>query len=75
MTMYAVTATATWTHGARDNEWQATRQLPTFYLDSDTQGIVSEEHARKIASEVFAWIPASIAEVFVNVQEVWPDND
>jgi hypothetical protein len=28
------------------------RQFPTFYLDSDVQGIVSDQHAKKIAEEV-----------------------
>jgi hypothetical protein len=32
--------------------WTSTFQLPTFYLDSNVQGIVSEEHAEKIARTI-----------------------
>jgi hypothetical protein len=62
-TQYAVTATLT---RETAGGWEATRQLPTFYLDSDTQGIVSREHAERIARELFAW---SVAQVELTV---WP---
>lgn len=45
---YTVTATITkqTPHGT------ITKQIPTFYLDSDVQGIVSAEHAKKIARTI-----------------------
>jgi uncharacterized protein (UPF0212 family) len=35
-----------------DRIWTGTRQCPTFYLDSKVQGIVSAEHAERIAREI-----------------------
>lgn len=32
--------------------WTSTRQIPTFFLDPDIQGIVSVEHAQKIALDI-----------------------
>ena len=29
-----------------------TKQIPTFYLDANVQGIVNEEHAIQIATEI-----------------------
>lgn len=54
--MYAITATTrrqfnqgkgdAWTYSIE------TRQVPTFYLDENVQGIVDEGHARLIASDI-----------------------
>ncbi len=44
--MYAIMATREET---RDDGWTATRQIPTFYLDSNAQGIVDAPHAERIA--------------------------
>ena len=33
-------------------EWNASQQVPTFYLSADVQGIVDEEHARKVAQSI-----------------------
>ena len=33
-------------------EWNASQQVPTFYLSADFQGIVDEEHARKVAQRI-----------------------
>ena len=33
-------------------EWNASEQVPTFYLSADVQGITSEEHASKIAQDI-----------------------
>ena len=49
--MYAVTATAV-KHG--DNGETTTRQVPTFYLDPRTQGIVDDKHAASIALDVLS---------------------
>ena len=46
---YAVTVNV---RHARTDGWASEFQLPTFYLDSNVQGIVSEEHAAGIARTV-----------------------
>ena len=46
---YAVTVNVR--HNRTDG-WASEFQLPTFYLDSNVQGIVSEEHAEKIARTI-----------------------
>jgi hypothetical protein len=43
--MYAVSATIAYQDGA----WHRTYSTPTFYLDERAQGIVDEDHARRIA--------------------------
>ncbi len=51
--MYAVTATVVVTEtDGEGKSWQATKQIPTFYLDENVQGIVDEAHAEKIAREI-----------------------
>jgi hypothetical protein len=35
-----------------DDEWERTRQIPSFMLDGRIQGIVSAEHAASIARQV-----------------------
>jgi hypothetical protein len=32
--------------------WVSVRHLPTFYLDSQVQGIIDSEHAKRIAREI-----------------------
>lgn len=32
--------------------WTRTRQLPTFYLEKECQGIVNEQHAEAIAYDI-----------------------
>lgn len=32
--------------------WTSSVQVPTFLLDADVQGIVSEEHAERVARQV-----------------------
>jgi hypothetical protein len=46
--MYAVTATVT----TLTDGWTSTRQVPTFYLDENVQGIVSEDHAARVAADI-----------------------
>lgn len=41
--------------------WTRTRQLPTFFLDERVQGIVSKEHAEKIARNL--------------IRDAMPDDD
>jgi hypothetical protein len=57
-TFYQVDATIT----RRDAEgWTSTRQIPTFYLNSDVQGMLSVEHARRVADDVIATIAGPVA--------------
>jgi hypothetical protein len=46
--MYAVSGTITRT----DGRWVKTWQIPTFYLHENVQGIVSEDHAVRVARNV-----------------------
>jgi hypothetical protein len=48
-TVYAVTARVQWTDAQGT---QHHRDVPTFWLHANTQGIVSESHAKRIAREV-----------------------
>lgn len=53
--MYAIRATITHTvdtQAGRAHGWTSSRQVPTFYLDENVQGITSEEHAERIALDV-----------------------
>ena len=53
MTLYQITGTVV--HHTTDREGVScnrTIQIPTFFLNADIQGIVSEEHAIKIATGV-----------------------
>jgi hypothetical protein len=43
--------------------WTSTRNLPTFYLDPRTQGIVSEDHAARIAHRMLAETAGDNAEI------------
>jgi hypothetical protein len=36
----------------QDNGYSTTKQIPFFYLYGNIQGIVSEEHAKKIAESI-----------------------
>lgn len=47
--VYAVTATVE--HDAGDG-YTGSRQIPTFYLHADVQGIVDEAHAEKVATAI-----------------------
>ncbi len=46
--IYAITATVV----KKDGKYTTTFQVPTFYLDSETQGIVDGDHAARIAESV-----------------------
>ena len=46
--LYVVSATIV----KRSGLSSLTRQIPTFYLDSSVQGIMSTEQAKKIAHEI-----------------------
>lgn len=64
MSRYAITATA-----SREGDWgTSTRQIPTFYLDGNVQGITSEEHAQRIAMEIID--PFDACQVIVTAVEV-----
>ena len=57
--MFACSATITYTDA---DGWTHSRSTPTFYLDERAQGIIDEDHARKIALIVVdptATFPAS----------------
>lgn len=49
--MYAIQAT--YSHRTPDG-WNGVRQIPTFYLDENVQGIVDEAHAEKIARDILS---------------------
>jgi hypothetical protein len=55
--MYAVQVTIV--VDCRENTY-FTRELPTFYLDPDVQGITSREHARTIAAKIVGLDSAGI---------------
>jgi len=53
--LYQINATRTITGLKRHNDdlsWMRTSQIPTFYLDSNMQGIVDSDHAEKIARRI-----------------------
>lgn len=47
--MYAIHATIS---HKTDSGYTGSRQIPTFYLDERVQGIVDEDHAARIASDI-----------------------
>jgi hypothetical protein len=51
--MYAITAQVeTYDTDANAITWRGSRQLPTFYLDENVQGIRDERHATRIARQI-----------------------
>lgn len=50
-------------------------QVPTFYLNSDVQGIVDAEHAERIAKEVCNPTGDTTLEVMVAVTTMFPSNE
>ena len=58
--MYAVTAT--YSHRTADG-WNGVRQIPTFYLEANVQGIVDVAHAERIARDI---LTAAVREVPAN---------
>ena len=48
--------------------WNTTIQVPTFFLDSNVQGIVSEDHAKRIAERMLRDVNPN-AEVSVTAVE------
>ena len=50
--LYQITATRTITTTRNGSDWTSTKQIPTFYLDSNMLGIVDSEHAEKIARRI-----------------------
>ena len=51
MQLYGVQGTVTL---SMEGGWQTTRQLPTFYLSADVQGITSADHAERIARRMLS---------------------
>lgn len=49
MTTYAITATVEY---RQVSGWSGSRQVPTFYLDSDVQGITDTAGAERIARDI-----------------------
>jgi hypothetical protein len=52
MRFYSVQGTITRTVDG----WTSTRQIPMFYLNSDVQGILTVEQAKRVADDVVATI-------------------
>lgn len=71
MNLYRVTATAV--HHTTDRlgvSCDLTRQVPSFLLDADVLGIVSEEHAEKIAKSIICPFDLEYESVTVYVSAV-----
>ena len=66
MPAYAITANR---YTETPDGWKGSVQVPTFYLLANVQGIVSEEHAARIAHDVLGTTPetASVTAVFVTL--------
>lgn len=45
-------------------------QIPTFFLDSNIQGIMSERHCRQIAEEIINPLGRKDVEVFIDAVKV-----
>lgn len=63
MKMYCATPTVE----VRGPNGTITRQVAMFYLHPNVQGIVSEEHAAKIVTEMLVPVPAPAITVHPNV--------
>ena len=67
MRMYAITATVT--HHTAEGE--STSQVPTFYLHPNVQGILTEEHAHKVALGILSsGVPDGPATVSIHATAV-----
>ena len=62
--MYAITAQLL----TSDGDYTGSKQIPTFYLDERVQGIVSEEHARRIAWSILD--PLNTQTFIVHIEKV-----
>jgi len=64
--MYAISARVTIWDRSRPNQTSFhCADMPTFYLLADVQGIVSEDHARKIARKMFTDLDHAEDDVYV----------
>ena len=63
--MYAITAQLLTTDVSG---YAGSRQIPTFYLDERVQGIVSEDHARRIAWSILD--PLGTQTFIVHIEKV-----
>lgn len=50
--LYAITARVCTVSDAPGTKWESVREVPTFYLHPNVQGIVSTDHAERIATEI-----------------------
>lgn len=50
--MYAISAVRHDHYDSEQHTWVAAEQLPTFFLDENVQGIISEDHAVRIARDI-----------------------
>jgi uncharacterized protein (UPF0212 family) len=65
--MYQVQATVS---RIDEHGWSLAKQVPTFFLSSDIQGITSVEHAERIAREMLREIGGRWVSVSVDVVPV-----
>ena len=65
--LYQINATRTCYSVRSGSNWTRTNQIPTFYLDSNMQGIVDAEHAEKIARRILG-VGDSVSSVRLSVQ-------
>lgn len=67
VTMYAIQVQLE----SKSGEWTTSRQLPTFYLNENVQGIMSEQAAIEIAKAIVPSGPGFV--VHVSAVKVDPD--
>lgn len=67
--MYAITAQIqTYEQDGNARAWSGSRQIPTFYLDENVQGITDTGHAVRIARQIID--PFSALNVTVTAERV-----
>lgn len=64
--MYVIQATVTKLEG----EYHCNRQIPTFFLNENIQGIISEEGAEKIARDIINPTSDPSIEVYIGVAKI-----
>lgn len=72
-TLYLINATLT--HHTTDKNgigWKNVKQIPTFFLHPDIQGIMTPKHAEQVAREIILPIQLQFesAEISMDVQEL-----
>jgi hypothetical protein len=67
--MYAIVATMV--KVSEEFPYVSVRQIPTFYLDESVQGIVSEDHAARIARTILdPWGASTEREISISAERI-----